>query len=78
MRKIVLTGVAALGLFMVGLTASVHTTSLRQADAEGGAATSPVSRHSVMAMAATNHNRAQSLLVADTRTASLARSLLVA
>ncbi len=76
MRKIVLTGFAALGLLMVGLTASVHTTSIRQAEA--GAGSVQVSRQSVLAMAETNHNRAQSLLVADSRTASLARSLLVA
>jgi hypothetical protein len=76
MRKIVLIGFAALGLLMVGPTASVRTTSIRHAEA--GAGSVQVSRQSALAMADSNHHRAQSLLVSASRTASLARSLLVA
>ncbi len=77
MRKIVLSGVAALGFLAIGMTVIGQPAPFRQADADGSGADVRVTRHTMVAMIDTNHG-AKPLLVADARTAGLARSLLVA
>jgi hypothetical protein len=64
MRKIVLSGVAALGFLAIGMTVVVpHVSSIRQADADGSGADVRMTRHSLVAMIDTNQGR-RPLLVA--------------
>ena len=76
MRKIILSGGAAIGLLAVGMTVIGQPAAFRLA-ADGSGADVRVTRHNLVAMADTDHT-SRPLLVADARTASLARSLLVA
>ncbi len=54
MRKIVLSGVAALGFLAIGLTVFGHTGSARLADADGSGADVRVTRHNLVAMVEAN------------------------
>ncbi len=56
MRKIVRTGVAALGFFAIGLTVFGHPGNFRLADADGSGADVRVTRHNLVAMV--DHSRA--------------------
>ncbi len=76
MRKFVLSGVAVLGLLAIGLTVLGHPSSFRQADADGSGADVRVTRHNLVAMVAADPD-AKPMLVADARSASLTRSVLV-
>ncbi len=63
MRKIVLSGVAALGFLAIGLTVFGHAGSTRLADADGSGADVSVTRRNLVAMIDTNRNT-RPLLVA--------------
>jgi hypothetical protein len=77
MRKIVIAGVAALGLLAVGFTAMGQPASANQAAAQGSGADIGVARHSLMAMIGTDRST-RPLLVADAQFSGLAaRSVLV-
>jgi hypothetical protein len=75
MRKIVIAGVAALGLLAVGLTVMGHTASYNQAQTERGTDVR-VTRRSPLAMIDTDQT-SRPVLAANVRSAGLARSLLV-
>jgi hypothetical protein len=57
MRKIVLSGVAAVGLLAIGLTVFGHAVGFSQADAEGSGADVRVTRHNPVAMADARQSR---------------------
>jgi hypothetical protein len=76
MRKIVIAGVAALGLLAVGFTVMGHPASYNQADAEGSGADVRITGRGVMAMIDTDQG-GRPALAAYVQSASLARSLLV-
>jgi hypothetical protein len=74
MRKIVIAGVAALGLLAVGFTVMGHPASYNQADAEGSGVDVRATGHSLMAMIDTDH-RTRPVLVSYVQTSKLARLL---
>jgi type II secretory pathway component PulM len=77
MRKIVIAGVAALGLLAVGFTAMGQPASTNQAAAQASGADIGVARHSLQAMIGTDRST-RPLLVADVQFSGLAaRSVLV-
>ena len=57
MRKLVLSGVTALGFLAVGLAVFGHAGSFRQADAQGSGADVGVIRQNLVAMIDTSHGR---------------------
>ena len=63
MRKIILSGVAAIGFLAVGMTVMGHPASYRQADAEGSGADIRMARHTMVAMQDVDRPRIE--LVAD-------------
>jgi len=64
MRKIILTGVAAIGFLAIGLTVLGHPAMIRQADADGSGADVRMTRHDLVAL--TDPARSRPLFVADT------------
>jgi hypothetical protein len=76
MRKIIIAGVAALGLLAVGFTVMGHPASYRQAEADGSGADVRMTRPALTAMIGTDRS-SRPLLVAYIQSAGLAHSLLV-
>jgi hypothetical protein len=65
MRKIVLSGVAALGFLAIGMAAMPHGSPIRQAQADGIGADVRITRHSALAMIDTNGSRRPMLVATN-------------